>query len=271
MRLATSCCALVLALCVVACGGEAKSGSTTNGTVNEAGPAKPAKPAKPVEDIKAEYAFRWFATTNGKDVRDAVVEALRSRRELEPDGKVQTWKVEYFSVDQPAGLPPGYEATLRLRNGSEFTYKIRGDAPAPKELPMPGCPDTAKIESEWDIATDAQGKPLKTKASSTCEGEGVGAKPGELSVGKPPRPCAITMARTRLTWPGHKDVKVELWRFESTAGVRELVEVSWKGKVKPADEKDFAGLIAAIPADLAGPATPGKEETAKRCDSESWD
>lgn len=265
MRLATSCCALVLALCVVACDGEAKSGPAKNGTVNEAAPAKP------VEDIKAEYAFRWFAMKNGNEIRDAVVDALRSAHGLAIKEQPQTWPVQYFSVDQPTGLPPGYEATLRLRNGSEFTYKIRGDAPAPKELPMPGCPDTAKIESEWDIAADAHGKPLRTKASSTCEGEGVGTNPGELSVGKQPRPCEITMERSRLAWPGHKDVKVELWSFKSTAGARELVEVSWKGKVKPADEKAFAGLIAAIPADRAGPAAPGKEETAKRCDSGSWD
>lgn len=212
---------------------------------------------------KAEFSFGWMLPYERLNSLDETVAWLTKNEFL---GKVESEPeidVRYFTIEQPMTLPSGYRAMLRKRGMDNFTYKVRGSAPAPPgSIATPCSPDPT--DDEWDVTTNGKGMPIQRMATFSCEASDL----AKLAI--KPRPCRITMKRVRIAWPGHKDVKVEQWRFETypkVTPVKYLLEVSWKGKASIDDETAFSSLISSLPDGAAPQAFLGKEKMAEACDA----
>jgi hypothetical protein len=239
----------------------------------------------------AEYAFRWILPRAGLDSAQQVIDALRGSAGLAKPAKART--IAYYAVANPSSLPEGYEANLRRRSDRkdgddiyEYTYKVRGPAPRPASLSSPSvCTAlSVPVEEETDFTVRAEAGATKANVSLSCsiETSSEHVPEGFQRVSPTPRPCKISMARSKLEWtsvPRFADaslgareaIKIEAWTFQSSAGeTHSLLEVSWKASTAPADARKFRELIQPLLVGADDAAPPSKEKMAEQCDSGHW-
>ena len=180
----------------------------------------------------AEFAIRWDPSEGGPRNLEEVLALLDLK-----SGKKKTFDVRYFSVVQPAGLPPGTRAIARERSFGqriEAMYKLRSDIPFPANGPLAiwRCPfePHTKQKAEVDVGFTAEGLPKKSYSRS-CDTSGTLAKVLPNQFAAKPFGCTSRVLRLEAD-----HVKIERWtlpRGETS------FEVSWNGDDTDADLRKF--------------------------------
>lgn len=191
-----------------------------------------AMPARATSAMPAEFSVRWAPADGGPASAEAVLHALAL-----PVRKPRHYRVEYFDVAVPAGLPPGFAAILRERTRSdtrELMYKLRGThAVSGARCPLPAGHEA---KTEMDMWFLAAGEPHRAWSFS-CSMSLTGAIPPALAArGKD---CVATMNRFEGRTSRGK-VQVEAW---VTRGGTTMFEVSRTGRDTPRDIAAFRAEV----------------------------
>jgi len=234
--------------------------------------------ARPAPHGKAEYAYRWLLPRKDFDDAQQVIDALKG---APPNKPPKERSVAYYTAVSQEALPEGYAASLRRRSDSkdgkdfyEFTYKVRGPAPRPSTLSTPAICTAlhGEMKEETDVTVQAGTRDSVRNFSTSCSiDQAEQAPPKEFQLAPDAaRPCAMSMARSKLDWPGKQPLKIEAWTFRSPAGsVRSLLEVSWEASTDPQDEALFRQRIAPLLEGSTDAPPPGKERMAEKCDADA--
>lgn len=187
-----------------------------------------AMPARATSAMPAEFSVRWAPADGGPASAEAVLHALAL-----PLRKPRHYRVEYFDIAVPPGLPAGFVAILRERTRSdtrELTYKLRGaQAVSGTRCPLPAGHEA---KAEMDLWFGASGEPDRAWSFS-CSMTLTGAIPTALAArGKD---CIATMNRFEGRTSRGK-VQVEAW---VTRGGAAMFEISRTGRDTPRDIAAF--------------------------------
>lgn len=185
-------------------------------------------PARATSAMPAEFSVRWAPAEGGPASAEAVLQALAL-----PMRKPRHYRVEYFDVAVPAGLPPGFGAILRERTRSdtrELMYKLRGShAARGARCPLPAGHEA---KAEMDMWFVAAGEPDRAWSFS-CSMSLTGAIPPGLAARA--KDCVATMDRYEGRTSRGK-VQVEAWVTRSGEA---MFEVSRTGRDTPRDVAAF--------------------------------
>jgi hypothetical protein len=181
----------------------------------------------------AEFAVRWDPRQGGPATPADALRGLRLKA-----SPPTHFEIQYFDFSAPAGVPAGFDAILRKRltgGAAELTFKLRGSAPLPAQLPLKhwDCPlgPTKERKDEADVTFVEAGRSI-TAYSRSCSVESRAADiqpPPALQAR--PKGCGSTMTRLRSG-----KLKVEEWKM---ADGSVLLEASRPGKHDEASMRAF--------------------------------
>ena len=188
---------------------------------------------------RAEYSVRWDPAQGGPASAADALKALQLRSTERSE-----YAVQYYEVNAPDALPPGFDAIMRKRHSAdeaELTFKLRGHVPLSGQpaLNQWTCPLPAPHKRKDEADVTFMGRDDTRKAwSRSCSHASADLQlqlPAALAA--QPKGCPSTMLRLEAG-----KLKVEQWRM---ADGSTLLEASRLARDTAGDRAAFRDKVLA--------------------------